>query len=223
MSRTLAWDRRSGRRAVARTLSLNPAGGRGEGIVDSIGLAAFRDELSEKLKGITLANGEPMFLDVGKETATGDYGIALRYNASGLTRSLTYTINSVEYPVSDVAFPSGWPGAHERVGVLIAHGPAIRAGVREYAYDFSARIGLKRKASVVDLCPTILYAMGFPVSLEMEGRVLTGLFKDDWLTANPIEYTESYSGCRLSGSKGTVQDKMESEVKEELRAIGYID
>ena len=55
-------------------------------------------------------------------------------------------------------------GRHRRYGILLALGPGVTAGEID-------------GANIVDLAPTALHAMGLPVPDDMDGRVLTELFR----------------------------------------------
>jgi len=70
-------------------------------------------------------------------------------------------------------------GVHSTEGVIILYGPNIRGGV---FYN----------ASVVDVTPTILYAMGLPVGGDMDGRVILEAFESDYLITHPVGEIPSY-------------------------------
>jgi tetratricopeptide (TPR) repeat protein len=83
----------------------------------------------------------------------------------------------------------GWPGSGAVVqgpsapagsgfGIACIHGPGIRRGESLYG------------ATVLDVTPTILTALGLPVGLDMDGRPWLEIF-DKPVTANPIESWES--------------------------------
>jgi arylsulfatase A-like enzyme len=72
-------------------------------------------------------------------------------------------------------------------------------------------------ASILDLTPTILHAIGVPVPKELDGRVLSEVFDAGY---RPVAYSEAsiykdeVSAPDLSG------EEME-EVQEKLRGWGY--
>jgi hypothetical protein len=47
-------------------------------------------------------------------------------------------------------------------------------------------------ARLVDILPTLLYAQGFPIARDLEGRVLTDAFKNSFLARNPLTFVPSY-------------------------------
>ena len=103
----------------------------------------------------------------------------------------------------------GQSGRHRGEGVLIAHGPAVRAGVRV-------------RASIFDVAPTILALLGLPVAADMEGRVLTGLIEPDFLEAHPIRTIRSYEDY-LERQALIVADDPDYRRIEQLRALGYLE
>jgi predicted AlkP superfamily phosphohydrolase/phosphomutase len=76
-------------------------------------------------------------------------------------------------------------------------------------------------AGILDITPTILYALGIPVARDMRGRVLTGAFEPDFLRSNPVEFVPTYE----TGERGVeepIVSPVDDEIKEKLRAVGYI-
>ncbi|MDH4187717.1 MAG: alkaline phosphatase family protein, partial [Nitrospira sp.] len=69
-------------------------------------------------------------------------------------------------------------GEHRIQGVLLACGPIIRQDV------------WVQNARLVDIAPTILYALGEPVPEEMDGVVLGDLFSPFYREAHPVKYCD---------------------------------
>lgn len=72
---------------------------------------------------------------------------------------------------------------HETAGVFLAAGPHIRRGVEVEG------------ASVLDLTPTMLHYLGFPVAKDMDGKVLEGVFEERFRELNPIRYVTTYENA----------------------------
>ncbi|MEM8997374.1 MAG: hypothetical protein AAGF23_21500, partial [Acidobacteriota bacterium] len=47
-------------------------------------------------------------------------------------------------------------------------------------------------AQLVDLVPTLLYGLGFPVARDLDGLVLTGLFDTTFVARRPLSFVPSY-------------------------------
>ncbi|MEO1083568.1 MAG: alkaline phosphatase family protein [Acidobacteriota bacterium] len=66
-------------------------------------------------------------------------------------------------------------------GLIMARGEGI--GPREDAVV---------DAQLVDLVPTLLYGLGFPVARDLDGLVLTGLFDTTFVARRPLSFVPSY-------------------------------
>jgi hypothetical protein len=76
-------------------------------------------------------------------------------------------------------------------------------------------------ADVLDLTPTILYALGLPVARDMDGGVATDVFATGFLKANPVEFIPTYeTGERRPGEP--MRSPVDEQVKQKLKALGYI-
>ncbi len=73
-------------------------------------------------------------------------------------------------------------GTHEGGpdGFLFARGPGVRPGP------------LPVKGTIVDVVPTVLYALRFPVARDLDGAILTGLFAPGYTLAHPVVVIGSY-------------------------------
>jgi len=67
-------------------------------------------------------------------------------------------------------------------GALLLYGEGIRPGA------------LLTGARLVDLAPTLLYGLGFPVARDLDGKVLTDAFDKGFLARNPVTFFPSYEG-----------------------------
>lgn len=103
---------------------------------------------------------------------------------------------------------------HRQTGVVMARGPDIPPG-REIA-----------GASVADVTPTLLYALGLPQADDMDGRVLTELFTDE-LKRNrraPLRVS-GYGWLWRRGAGGKARPGIGEEDERELarlRQLGYL-
>lgn len=71
-------------------------------------------------------------------------------------------------------------------GVLLLYGEGIQPGA------------LLTGARLVDVAPTLLYAMGLPVAQDLDGQVLRAAFDKGFLARNPLTILPSYEGLAKS-------------------------
>ncbi len=77
--------------------------------------------------------------------------------------------------------------AHALEGIFLAYGADIRKDDRV-------------DVEIVDLAPTLLHSMGFPVPSDMDGQVLKGIFREDSEPASrPVRYQEPAEESRIRG------------------------
>jgi len=69
-------------------------------------------------------------------------------------------------------------------GVLVLGGEGVRPGT------------LVTGAELVDVAPTLLYALGLPVARDLDGRLLTEAFTPEFLDAHPLTFVPSYETLR---------------------------
>jgi predicted AlkP superfamily phosphohydrolase/phosphomutase len=106
--------------------------------------------------------------------------------------------------------PSVISGDHRVHGILFARGPAIRRGVRV------------QDANLVDIAPTVLYAMKEPVPRDMDGRVLRGLFEESFSRENEVRLSDA-GASGSGGQDGGYSDEDEQVIAERLKALGYLE
>lgn len=131
-----------------------------------------------------------------------------------LNRELTgeaLRIAGAELPAREFRFPRGHSGDHRMNGFLLAAGGPFAAGA-----DVTG-------ARVVDLAPTVLWALGAPVAEDMEGVALGDLFTAEWRAANPLRSVETYGSRDLDHEGDAIPTAMDERIREELRALGYLD
>jgi predicted AlkP superfamily phosphohydrolase/phosphomutase len=106
--------------------------------------------------------------------------------------------------------PSVISGDHRVDGILFARGPFIRRGVRV------------ENANLVDIAPTLLYAMKEPVPRDMDGRVVQELFEESFLRENEVRLSEA-GGDGTGGQDEGYSDQDEEVIAKRLKALGYLE
>lgn len=97
-------------------------------------------------------------------------------------------------------------GTHRAEGILIAHGENIKNSL------------ILSNPRIVDLAPTILYLMGCPVPMDMDGRVLREIIKDEFINGSEVQFGPP-AGLEDQDDLYTQQE--EEKIKEILRQLGY--
>ncbi|MGB5933571.1 MAG: alkaline phosphatase family protein [Anaerolineae bacterium] len=105
--------------------------------------------------------------------------------------------------------PRGYvEGRHTLPGIFMAIGSTIGKGTIT-------------GAKIVDIAPTILYAMGLPVPRDMDGKVLEDSFCEEYGGARPIRYEDRESTLREREEASVYTDEETREIEERLRGLGY--
>jgi predicted AlkP superfamily phosphohydrolase/phosphomutase len=102
----------------------------------------------------------------------------------------------------------GHTGHHRLEGVGAIIGPNVQIG---------AEI---KDSSLIDLAPTILYALGLPIPPDMDGRVLTEAFTPEFVNQTTLQY-DTANAVR-SDFGGTYSDEEEEAVMQRLADLGYV-
>jgi len=101
-----------------------------------------------------------------------------------------------------------YSGMHRDYGLLIMTGKGVKKG--------AAIEG----AGIEDLAPTILYAMECPVPQDMDGRVLSEVFTEEF--RNQVTLLQSEEGSSRELHETAYTEEAEEEIKDRLRGLGYL-
>jgi predicted AlkP superfamily phosphohydrolase/phosphomutase len=106
--------------------------------------------------------------------------------------------------------PSGTlQGRHRPMGVFLAAGPGIR------------QEGQIEGARIVDVAPTVLYALGLPIPEDMDGRPLLEIFDQDYREGHPVRYAPSEASEGIAAETQYDQEEA-AEMERRLRGLGYV-
>ncbi|MCJ7667414.1 MAG: phosphodiesterase, partial [Anaerolineae bacterium] len=75
-------------------------------------------------------------------------------------------------------------------------------------------------ARIIDLAPTILYLMGLPIPVDMDGRALTEALKPEFVSQNPPLFSDL--GSDRESGRDVYSPQEEEEVRERLKGFGYV-
>ncbi len=99
-------------------------------------------------------------------------------------------------------------GNHSPEGIFLAWGPDVVQRRLE---------GL----TIMDIAPTTLYALGLQVPNSMDGRVITELFKSQFLEQNPVVKAD-IDLSQLGQSGQVMSNDQEAIVEQRLKDLGYL-
>ncbi|KPL07477.1 hypothetical protein AMJ86_04385, partial [bacterium SM23_57] len=112
---------------------------------------------------------------------------------------------------------------------LVAESPYTRAltyvtGYKSHLeglYDLLRELGFLDPYTTIDVAPTILYLLGLPASVEMEGKLMEGILQRKLLEQQPAGLVQSYDYLHSTAGTNVEATPSDAEV-ERLRALGYI-
>ncbi|WP_412068041.1 alkaline phosphatase family protein [Rubrivirga sp. IMCC43871] len=106
--------------------------------------------------------------------------------------------------------PAGPAAEHRDFGVFVAAGPGICSGEQVYG------------ASLLDVTPTLLTILGLPVGDDMDGRVLTPVFKHEDIVER-IPSWEDIAGDAARLDADASDPWADQAAMDQLIALGYVD
>jgi predicted AlkP superfamily phosphohydrolase/phosphomutase len=113
--------------------------------------------------------------------------------------------------VRQVAWRTQLSGTHRLNGLLVMAGAGVRPGTRI------------RAASVLDMTPTVLHALGLPAADDMDGRVLREALDPEWLARHPVTLVPTYeTGQGRTAPSSLPESSADEALREQLRSLGYI-
>ena len=100
-----------------------------------------------------------------------------------------------------------YSGMHRDNGSLLMMGPQIAAGAPV------------KGATIQDIAPTVLHAMGLPIPDDMDGKPLLGLLSQEYNLQHP-----RYIGVKGDGDRPKLAytDQEEKQIADRLRGLGYL-
>jgi len=122
--------------------------------------------LDAELSGMSVAVPEPRVLAI-----SSPYGVSAPRGLTRLSRALLGSELELRGRVDDAAD-----------GILLLDGPGVRPGAQV------------DRGRLVDLAPTLLYAVGSPIARDFDGRVLTEAFAPAMLQRRALAFVPSFEG-----------------------------
>lgn len=102
-------------------------------------------------------------------------------------------------------------GTHRLNGIFIAAGGPIKQGK------------IVQGANIADIAPTILFALDKPIPEDMDGKVLSDIFSQEFLKGRTIQYNNS-AGKEdyVKKENADYSDEEALRVEERLKGLGYL-
>jgi predicted AlkP superfamily phosphohydrolase/phosphomutase len=102
----------------------------------------------------------------------------------------------------------GPSGEHAPDGILLGIGSNLKRG---FALE---------GAEIIDIAPTVLYSLGLPIPIEMDGKLLADIFTAEFTSQTPPKFSSGEAEPSVSDWR---YDQAEEEVvRERLRDLGYL-
>ncbi len=193
-----------------RGVWINLQGREANGIVSQKDYLPLLQEVKTKLKQLKSPfDNQPAFEQVltREEAFQGRYSELLP-DLVLVTRDSSYVPLEGRSQQGTFIASSTTSGAHAPYGIFIACGDGIHKGVKI------------ENAHLRDIAPTALYAMDEALTEDMDGRVLQEAFLPEVAMSRPIR--RQGSSYRDGISSNAFEDGEEEEIKERMRALGYI-
>jgi len=216
---TKTWAFASYDEFMARGIRINLKGREPQGIVDPLKeYEDLRDELVEKISCLKHpTTGEPIVKQVFRreELFNGPYlekapDLVVLWGESAFFSSVSQYGKRLHQKKEEFKLTNiSRSGEHRLNGIHIISGPNIKKGKKI------------EKVSIIDLTPTILYLLGHPIIKDMDGKVLTQIFRESYLEKCPIQYKEAAD--EFPQEKKTYSEKEEKIIKERLKDLGYLE
>jgi Type I phosphodiesterase / nucleotide pyrophosphatase len=114
------------------------------------------------------------------------------------------------------------PGPQELVVLVTAPGRvAAGANGRLIVNGSAARAGIARDARATDVAPTLLHALGLPISQTLAGTPQLELFAESFVRRYPVRQVTTYGGRQ--GDVGTRRGQpLDQEMIDRMRSLGYV-
>jgi predicted AlkP superfamily phosphohydrolase/phosphomutase len=116
----------------------------------------------------------------------------------------------------------GQTGHHQMDGIVLLHGPGVAPGT------------VLQGANIMDVAPTVLYALDLPIPAHIDGKPLTAAFTPDYLAAHTVQHSAPHpaplspSLGRGAGGEGSADGHEDytaeehGQVMDRLRDLGYV-
>jgi predicted AlkP superfamily phosphohydrolase/phosphomutase len=169
----------------------------------------IRQRFTEKLAGVTYSGGAPAFSvrDASREEIDKGADFVVDVLTEGAQQPLRYSGKNIRGAIRSLTRLSGTHG-RKTPGIFIAAGPDFEPGVNP------------TDLRVIDVPPTVLYALGLPVGEDFAGRARIDLFTEGFRAAHELQTIPTW-GEPIDGENRA--SDVDEELVDQLKALGYIE
>ncbi|HKG22183.1 MAG TPA: alkaline phosphatase family protein [Blastocatellia bacterium] len=207
------WTRTRAFFAQDKGIWVNLAGRESEGIVTGGQYADVVEEARAAIESlVSPTDGEPVFeRALRRDQAFRGLGAGRLPDLVMIPRLDEYVYNERPSYGGVIVPADSTTGTHSRDGIFIAWGSGINREAR-----FIAQPDLR------DIGPTALQALGCPLTLDMDGRALSEVFRDGARVGRQGSSYREAAGDE-ENTRTVYNEGEEAELRERLRALGYIE
>lgn len=190
---------------------INQKGRENLGIIDSSDYHDVREKIITRLKELRdPVSGEKIIDEIflNEKIYQGPlskYGPDLMYSFKDFLYIQNNTFNFKQL------FAPKKEGNHRMEGIFIVSGEVIKKGINI------------RGAEIVDIAPTLLHSLGYPIPNEMDGKVLIDIFDDMFSKDNSPKYDKAGERYQAEVESDAFSDEEQQKIMEGLRGLGYLD
>jgi predicted AlkP superfamily phosphohydrolase/phosphomutase len=181
---------------------------------------ATRDELIRKLEAVTHPEtGERLVKSVHRGEAYYDGPYADRAPDLLLDQGRNVHVSDAVGPETPIAEEGVWAGGNMPEGIFLFSGPKFRSA------------GIRDRASITDLAPTLLHAMGAAVPDDVDGEVLDVFEPGSEPAERAVEYRSPLPAARTDAEGepttgppgGAAESDEDGSVEQRLADLGYLE
>jgi predicted AlkP superfamily phosphohydrolase/phosphomutase len=207
-ARTELYSYASPERSLVKKIRFALAGREEGGRVTAEEQDTIRDRLGATLETVTYAGGAPVFTIRDATSKKRDRGadFLIEVLTDGARKPLRVAGVPLRGAIRSLDRLSGTHG-RKTPGIFIAAGPDIDTGAEPE--------GLR----VIDVPPTVLYAIGLPVAEDFAGRARTEIFSAAFREAHALQTIPTW-GAPTDGENRA--SDVDEELVDQLRALGYV-
>lgn len=134
-----------------------------------------------------------------------DDGFTIRSSSQEKKKDFVRTVNKTD---SDSLV--NWSGTHRLNGIFLLMGKPFK------------KINIPSGVDIVDLAPTLLYVMGYPIPEDMDGKVIEAVFNEDYIKSNPIQYVSNQFNEK-DKKEHTYSEEETLIIQKKLQDLGYLE